>query len=163
MKVGIKRFLNTVDEMRASIQGDADEDEDYEDASEKSEQIETAVEEDLPEAIVEDTRREEEALAAEQAELNGWRQELGILLRAREERGDYFRNYFTESQERYQRMLQSARDQLAGIESRAEESTPAQALDHELNAPAEPEPEPLPEPIDNPDIELYTPSKYPLA
>ena len=31
---------------------------------------------------------------------------------------------------------------------------PSDALDHELNAPAEPEPEPVPEPIDNPDIEF---------
>lgn len=159
MKVGIKRFLNTVDEMRASIQGDDYEDDDYEDTEdefEESEYEEELEDEALPEAIVEDTRREEEALAAEQAELNGWRQELGILLKEREERGEYFRNYFNESQQRYQRMLQNARDQLAGIESRGDEATPAQALDHELNAPAEPEPEPVPEPIDNPDIELYT-------
>ncbi len=159
MKVGIKRFLNTVDEMRASIQGDEYEDEDYEeheDEFEESEYQEEAEDEELPEEIVEDTRREEEALAAEQAELNGWRQELGMLLKEREERGEYFRNYFNESQERYQRMLQNARDQLAGIEARGEEATPAQALDHELNAPAEPEPEPVAEPIDNPDIELYT-------
>lgn len=159
MKVGIKRFLNTVDEMRASIQGDEYEDEEYEeyeDEFEASEYEEAAEDEELPEEIVEDTRREEEALATEQAELNGWRQELGMLLKEREERGEYFRNYFAESQQRYQRMLQNARDQLAGIESRGEEPTQAQALDHELNAPAEPEPEPVPEPIDNPDIELYT-------
>ena len=159
MKVGIKRFLNTVDEMRASIQG---EDYEYEDSEEiegefeAAEYEEVAEDEELPEAIVEDTRREEEALAAEQAELNAWRQELGMLLKEREERAEYFRNYFSESQQRYQRMLQNARDQLAGIESRGDEPTPAQALDHELNAPAEPEPEPVPEPIDNPDIELYT-------
>ena len=159
MKVGIKRFLNTVDEMRASIQGEDYEDEDseeIEDEFEAAEYEEVAEDEELPEAIVEDTRREEEALAAEQAELNAWRQELGMLLKEREERAEYFRNYFSESQQRYQRMLQNARDQLAGIESRGDEPTPAQALDHELNAPAEPEPEPVPEPIDNPDIELYT-------
>ncbi len=162
MKVGIKRFLNTVDEMRASIQGDDYEDEEYEEYEEYDDEFEAcddteeAEDEELPEEIVEDTRREEEALATEQAELNGWRQELGMLLKEREERGEYFRNYFAESQQRYQRMLQNARDQLAGIESRGDEATPAQALDHELNAPAEPEPEPVPEPIDNPDIELYT-------
>ncbi|WP_269524004.1 DNA translocase FtsK [Coraliomargarita parva] len=150
MKAGLKRFLNTVEETLGATQ---DEDEEYdeevvvEDLAEEED-----FEESLPDAFVEDARREEEALALEQEQLAEWRAQLEKMLQNREERVAYFKQYEDESQQRYHRMLSSARAQLNGVAVEADES--AVAFEEDLNAPAEIV-EPEPEPVDNPDIELY--------
>ena len=69
----------------------------------------------------------------------------------RAEQAKYFEQFASESKDRFQRMLQAARDQIAGIHAAEPESA---NIDHSLNAPAK-QTEPEPEPINNPDIELY--------
>lgn len=155
MKAGLKRFLNSVEEMREYIQGD---DEDaveyvYEEVEIDDDSAEALEEEPLPEAILEDTRREAQQLANEQTELDTWRSELEHLLQSREDRITYFKQYAADSQQRYERMLQTARAQLDGITPELDEPTDTPAED--LNAPADNIPEPVAEPVNNPDIELY--------
>ena len=108
-------------------------------------------EDELPEAVVADVRREEATVAAEQAQLAQWRSELESILKDRAERGHYFKDYANESQQRYERMLQSARDQLAGIDPRSREI--AELAEREADesttaAELEAEPEPIAQPVD---------------
>ncbi|ADE55354.1 cell division protein FtsK/SpoIIIE [Coraliomargarita akajimensis DSM 45221] len=155
MKSGLKRFLNTVEEMREYIQGDDEELVEYvyeEVEIDENDPEYDEIEDELPEAIVEDTRREEQRLASEQAQLIQWRTELEQLLKGREERIGYFKQYADESKQRYERMLQTAREQLSGISPELETN---EQHDEDLNAPIEHIVEPEPEQVDNPDIELY--------
>ncbi len=151
MKAGLKRFLDTVEDMREYIQGDEEEVVEYiyEEVDEDDPDYEE-YDDELPEEIVADTRREEEALANEQAQLAQWRTQLEQMLQSREERAAYFKQYEEESQQRYQRMLKNAREQLNGVTHEAEASPDTE---EDLNAPAIIAPEP--DPVDNPDIELY--------
>ncbi|NQY31816.1 MAG: DNA translocase FtsK, partial [Coraliomargarita sp.] len=150
MKSGLKRFLDKVEDMR-EIMYEEDLDEEIVEY-EEVEVDETEFEEDLPEAIVEDTQREEAILAEEQAQIAAWRIELERSLESRSERATYFKQYHSDSTERFQRMLRTAREQLEGappVETASEEPS------EELNAPVAEIEEPEPEAIDNPDIELY--------
>ena len=157
MKAGLKRFLDSVEDMKGHMQGEEEDVEYvYEEVDDSHPDYENGEyidydDEEIPEDIVDETRREKEALAQEQAQLAQWRAELAQLLQNREERAAYFKQYEEESQQRYQRMLQTAREQLNGSPPEPESTDDAE---EDLNARAiitEPEPEP----IDNPDIELY--------
>jgi S-DNA-T family DNA segregation ATPase FtsK/SpoIIIE len=152
MKAGLSRLVGTIETMKENLNNQEEEYEyvwEYED-DDSEEELE---EDELPEAVVADVRREEATIAAEQIQLAQWRSELEGILKERAERGHYFKDYANESQQRYERMLQSARDQLAGIDPRsreiaelaereADESTTAATLE------AEPEPEPIEQPVD---------------
>ena len=156
MKAGLKRFLDSVEDMKGHMQGEEEDVEYvYEEVDDSHPDYENGEyiddDEEIPEDIVDEARREKEALAQEQAQLAQWRAELSQLLQNREERTAYFKQYEEESQQRYQRMLQTAREQLNGS---APEPESTDSAEEDLNAPAiitEPEPEP----VDNPDIELY--------
>jgi S-DNA-T family DNA segregation ATPase FtsK/SpoIIIE len=120
MKAGLSRLVDTVQTMKENLNSQEDEYEyvwEYED-DDSEEELEG---DELPEEVVADVRREEATVAAEQAQLSQWRSELEGILKDRAERGHYFKDYANESQQRYERMLQSARDQLAGIDPRSRE------------------------------------------
>ena len=160
MKAGLGRLMHSIETMKESIT--KPEEEEYEevwvevDVDENGVEID-AFEDELPEEVVTETRREECTLAAEQAELAQWRNELDALLKDREERGQYFKNYAEESRIRYERMRQSTRDQLDGNAPLSSELENAAAQDAEARALAEAaEPEDEPEPIDQPvSLEAY--------
>jgi len=166
MKAGINRLVGTLEAMKESVAGrDEEEEVDYEWVEYETEDDEALEEgEDaLPEAIVSEAEKEEAAMAAEAAELNTWRSELEALLKDREERGVYFQSFLSESEARYQRMLESARAQLAGEDPRSREIAEKAAKNAAVAAlaaePAAPEPEPIKQPVDlseyrRPTIEL---------
>lgn len=149
MKAGLSRLVHTIETMKENLNSTEEEYEyvwEYED--DDSEALEDN-EADLPDAIIADTRREEASITAEQAQLAEWRQQLDTLLKDRAERGQYFQGYANESRQRYERMLQSARDQMAGIDPRSREL--AEIAEREAAARAEPDvPEPVPEPVEQP-------------
>ena len=150
MKAGLSRLVDTVQTMKENLNKQEEEYEyvwEYED-DDSAEELE---EDELPEAVVADVRREEATVAAEQAQLAQWRSELEGILKDRAERGHYFKDYANESQQRYERMLQSARDQLAGIDPRSREI--AELAEREADesttaAELEAEPEPIAQPVD---------------
>lgn len=150
MKAGLSRLVGTVQTMKENLNNQEEEYEyvwEYED-DDSEEELE---EDQLPEAVVADVRREEATVAAEQAQLAQWRSELEGILKDRAERGHYFRDYASESQQRYERMLQSARDQLAGIDPRSreiEEIAEREAVEKTEAAKLEAEPEPIEQPVD---------------
>ncbi|MFQ3225944.1 MAG: S-DNA-T family DNA segregation ATPase FtsK/SpoIIIE [Lentimonas sp.] len=122
MKAGLSRLVDTVQTMKENLNNQEEEYEyvwEYED--DDSEATGEDYEDELPEAVVADVRREEASVAAEQAQLAQWRSELEALLKDRTERSHYFKDYANESHQRYERMLQSARDQQAGIDPRSRE------------------------------------------
>ncbi len=150
MKAGLSRLVGTIETMKENLNNQEEEYEyvwEYED-DDSAEELE---EDELPEAVVADVRREEATVAAEQAQLAQWRSELEGILKDRAERGHYFKDYANESQQRYERMLQSARDQLAGIDPRSREI--AELAEREADesttaAELEAEPEPIAQPVD---------------
>ena len=150
MKAGLSRLVGTIETMKENLNNQEEEYEyvwEYED-DDSTEELE---EDELPEAVVADVRREEATVAAEQAQLAQWRSELEGILKDRAERGHYFKDYANESQQRYERMLQSARDQLAGIDPRSREI--AELAEREADesttaAELEAEPEPIAQPVD---------------
>jgi S-DNA-T family DNA segregation ATPase FtsK/SpoIIIE len=150
MKAGLSRLVGTIETMKENLNNQEEEYEyvwEYED-DDSAEELE---EDELPEAVVADVRREEATVAAEQAQLAQWRSELESILKDRAERGHYFKDYANESQQRYERMLQSARDQLAGIDPRSREI--AELAEREADesttaAELEAEPEPIAQPVD---------------
>ena len=150
MKAGLSRLVGTIETMKENLNNQEEEYEyvwEYED-DDSAEELE---EDELPEAVVADVRREEATVAAEQAQLAQWRSELEGILKDRAERGHYFKDYAKESQQRYERMLQSARDQLAGIDPRSREI--AELAEREADesttaAELEAEPEPIAQPVD---------------
>ena len=150
MKAGLSRLVGTIETMKENLNNQEEEYEyvwEYED-DDSAEELE---EDELPEAVVADVRREEATVAAEQAQLAQWRSELEGILKDRAERGHYFKDYANESQQRYERMLQSARDQLAGIDPRSREI--AELAEREADesttaAELEAETEPIAQPVD---------------
>ena len=150
MKAGLSRLVGTIETMKENLNNQEEEYEyvwEYED-DDSTEELE---DDELPEAVVADVRREEATVAAEQAQLAQWRSELEGILKDRAERGHYFKDYANESQQRYERMLQSARDQLAGIDPRSREI--AELAEREADesttaAELEAEPEPIAQPVD---------------
>jgi S-DNA-T family DNA segregation ATPase FtsK/SpoIIIE len=154
MKAGINRLVGTLEAMKESVAGtDEEEEVEYEWVEYEIEDDEAPEEgEDaLPEAIVSEAEKEAAAMAAEAAELSAWRSELGALLKDREERSAYFQSFLSESEARYQRMLESARAQLAGEDPRsreiAEEAAKNAASDALAAEPAALEPEPIEQPV----------------
>jgi S-DNA-T family DNA segregation ATPase FtsK/SpoIIIE len=149
MKAGLSRLVDTIETMKENLNNQEEAYEyvwEYEE--DDSEEALEEFEDDLPDEVVADVRREEASIAAEQAELAQWRNELEALLKDRTERGHYFQDYANESRQRYERMLQSARDQLAGIDPRSREL--AEIAEREA-AGAEPDaPKPAVEPIEQP-------------
>jgi S-DNA-T family DNA segregation ATPase FtsK/SpoIIIE len=138
MKAGLSRLVERIETMTENLNSTEEEYEyvwEYEDDDSQALQDSEA---DLPEAIVADTRREEASLAAEQAQLAEWREQLDTLLQDRTERGQYFQSYANESRQRFERMLQSARDQMAGIDPRSREV--AELAEREAAARVEPAP-----------------------
>jgi S-DNA-T family DNA segregation ATPase FtsK/SpoIIIE len=150
MKAGLSRLVDTVQTMKENLNSQEEEYEyvwEYED-DDSEEEIE---DEELPEAVVADVRREEASIAAEQEELAQWRTELEAILKDRAERGLYFKDYANESQQRYNRMLQSARDQLAGIDPRSREVAEIaerEAIEKTKAAEQEAAPEPVEQPVE---------------
>lgn len=151
MKSGLKRLLDKVDEMREYIQPDEEEWEEVYEYEEVEEEF--PEEEELPEEIVADEQREEARLEEEHKQLDTWRQALAEQQRNREERSSYFEQFANDSRERYQRMLQSAMDQISGVNLAEPEELDVETT--ALNEPAQNVSEPEPEPVNNPDIELY--------
>lgn len=150
MKAGLSRLVDTVQTMKENLNKQEEEYEyvwEYED-----DDSEEALEDDeLPEAVVADVRREEASVAAEQEQLAQWRTELEATLKDRAERGHYFQDYANESRQRYERMLQSARDQLAGIDPRSREIADLaerEATEGAQAAEREAEPEPVEHPVE---------------
>ena len=165
MKAGINRLVGTLEAMKEGVAGAEEGEEiEYEWVEyeiEDDEELEEGAEE-IPETIVSEAEKEATAMAAEAAELDVWRSELSALLKDREERSAYFQTFLSESEARFQRMLEGARAQLAGEDPRsreiAEEAAKAAAADA-LEAEPTPEPEPLEQPVDlseyqRPTIEL---------
>lgn len=150
MKAGLSRLVETIETMKENLNNQEEEYEyvwEYEDDDSE----EALEEEELPEAVVADVRREEATVTAELAQLAQWRSELEGILKDRAERGHYFQAYASESQQRYERMLQSARDQLAGIDPRSreiEEIAKREAVEKTESTKLEAEPEPIEQPID---------------
>jgi S-DNA-T family DNA segregation ATPase FtsK/SpoIIIE len=151
MKAGLSRLVDTVQTMKENLNNQEEEYEyvwEYED-DDSEEELE---DDELPEEVVADVRREEATVAAEQAQLAQWRSELEATLKDRAERGHYFQDYANESRQRYERMLQSARDQLAGIDPRSREIAELaerEATEEEAKAAAlEAAPEPVEQPVD---------------
>ena len=150
MKAGLSRLVDTVQTMKENLNSQEEEYEyvwEYEDYD-SEEELE---EDELPKEVVADVRREEATVAAEQAQLAQWRSELEGILKDRAERGHYFQDYASESQQRYERMLQSARDQLAGIDPRSreiEEIAEREAVEKAEAAKLEAEPEPIDQPVE---------------
>ena len=156
MKAGLSRLVDTVQTMKENLNNQEEEYEyvwEYEDEDAEEENDED-YESELREEVVEDVRREEASVAAEQAQLAQWRSELDALLKDRTERAHYFQDYANESRQRYERMLQNARDQLAGVDPRSQEiaELAEREADENANA-AEREAEPEPEPVEHP-VEL---------
>jgi S-DNA-T family DNA segregation ATPase FtsK/SpoIIIE len=150
MKAGLSRLVGTIETMKENLNNQEEEYE-YVWEYEEDDSAEELEEDELPEAVVADVRREEATVAAEQAQLAQWRSELESILKDRAERGHYFKDYANESQQRYERMLQSARDQLAGIDPRSREI--AELAEREADesttaAELEAEPEPIAQPVD---------------
>lgn len=150
MKAGLSRLVGTIETMKENLNNQEEEYE-YVWEYEEDDSTEELEEDELPEAVVADVRREEATVAAEQAQLAQWRSELESILKDRAERGHYFKDYANESQQRYERMLQSARDQLAGIDPRSREI--AELAEREADesttaAELEAEPEPIAQPVD---------------
>ena len=105
----------------------------------------------MPEAKKPAPEKTEATIAAEQAQLTQWRSELETTLKDRSERGHYFQDYASESLLRYERMLQSARDQLAGIDPRSREIADLaerEATEGAQAAELEAEPEPVEHPVE---------------
>lgn len=128
----------TIEAMKESIikpEEDYDEDvweaaeEDSEEYADGEEEVLEDEEDELPAEVISEAKREEATLAAEQAELAQWRDELALLLKDRTERGHYFHNYVNDSRVSFQRRLHSTRDQLAGIDPRTRELAEAAAQD----------------------------------
>ncbi len=147
MKAGLSRLVETMKENLNNQEQEYEYVWEYEDDDSE----EALEEEELPEAVVADVRREEATVTAELAQLAQWRSELEGILKDRAERGHYFQAYASESQQRYERMLQSARDQLAGIDPRSreiEEIAKREAVEKTEVTKLEAEPEPIEQPID---------------
>lgn len=150
MKAGLSRLVDTVQTMKENLNNQEEEYEyvwEYED-DDSEEELE---EDELPEAVVADVRREEATIAAEQAQLAQWRSELEAILKDRSERGHYFQDYANESRQRYERMLQGARDQLAGIDPRSREIAEIaerEATESAEAAKREAEPDPIEQPVE---------------
>jgi len=168
MKAGINRLVDTIEAMKESVAGSEEvaEDIEYEwveyevDDDHELEEGEEIEEDALPDTIVSEVEKEQAVMAAEAAELDAWRSELNALLKDREERSAYFKSFLSESEARYQRMLESARAQLAGEDPRSREiaDEAAKAAAEDALA-AEPEPELIEQPVDlsqyqKPNIEL---------
>jgi len=154
MKAGLSRLVDTVQTMKENLNNQEEEYEyvwEYEDDDSEATTGEE-YEDELPEEVVADVRREEACIATEQAQLAQWRSELDALLKDRAERSHYFQDYANESRQRYERMLQSARDQLAGIDPRSQEIAELAEREADENTKAA-ELEATPEPIDQP-VEL---------
>ena len=149
MKAGLSRLVDTVQTMKENLNNQEEEYEyvwEYED-----DESEASDEDELPEEVVADVRREEACVATEQAQIAEWRSELGALLKDRAERSHYFKDYANESRQRYERMLQSSRDQLAGIDPRSQEI--AELAEREADestkaAEIEAAPEPVEQPVE---------------
>lgn len=169
MKAGINRLVDTIEAMKESVAGSGEVEEaieyewvEYEvdDDHELEEGEEDADDEDaLPDSIVSEAEKEEAVIATEAAELDGWRKELAALLKDREERSAYFKTYFSESDARFQRMLEGTRAQLAGEDPRSRElaDEAAKAAGEEALPPEPtPEPEPVEQPVDIPQYQTPT-------
>jgi S-DNA-T family DNA segregation ATPase FtsK/SpoIIIE len=158
MKSGLKRLIEKVDEMRDSMESDDESVEYVYEEIELGDDEEVpegyVLEEEIPEAIREDERREDEERQAEQAQLDAWRAEHAALQIKREESAAYFKQFEQDSRARYERMLQSVREEIhrpAAAEPPESEELP----EEDLNAPVENLESEEPERIDNPDINLY--------
>ena len=152
MKAGLSRLVDRIETMKENLHSTEEAYEyvwEYEDDDQAELQDSEA---DLPDAIVADTRREEADISAEQTQLAEWRAELDSLLKDRTERGQYFQDYAQQSRQRFERMLQSARDQMAGSDPRSREI--AEIAAREAAAGEEPEaPAPVVEAVQQP-VEL---------
>ncbi|WP_162028399.1 MULTISPECIES: DNA translocase FtsK [unclassified Lentimonas] len=153
MKAGLSRLVDTVQTMKENLNNQEEEYEyvwEYED--DDSEEQDEDYEDDLPEEVVADVRREEACVATEQAQIAQWRSELDALLKDRSERSHYFKDYANESRQRYERMLQSARDQLAGLDPRSQDIAELAEREADENTKAA-ELAAAPEPVEHP-VEL---------
>ncbi len=127
MTRGVGRFMDTIESMKENLLGDEsteiDESTNVLAPTSHLQDVEAPEEddEDLPEKIISDTAKEEAILAQETNQMVDIRAELAALMQDRDERIQYFVDYRRESEIRFQRMLQSTRDQLAGIETREED------------------------------------------
>ena len=139
VKTGVKRFLDTLSgESRHPIPEALT-------SKSKSPARPSAPPQDdlegLPEDILADTRATEAARQAENAAIEQWRQQLAAALKDREERQTYFQDLARERENRFQSMLQGARDQLAGKAPALAgplEAPPSAAAPLEAQAPAAP-------------------------
>ncbi|MGJ8639663.1 MAG: DNA translocase FtsK [Opitutaceae bacterium] len=154
MKAGIHRLANTIEAMKESVARPEDEEEvEYEWVEYEIDDDEELAEGDelVPEAVATEAEKEADEQAAEAAELEAWRGELDALLKDREERKQYFCTFLSDSETRFQRMLEGARAQLAGenpqVREIAEEAARIAAEDA-LALEPEPEPEPIEQPVD---------------
>lgn len=150
MKAGINRL---VESMKESVARPEDEEIEYEWVEYEIDDDEELEEGDelLPEAITSEAEKEAAVKAAETEELNQWRKELEARAEDRAERKLYFDSYQEDSDTRYQRMLESARAQLAGEDPHAREIADAAAqaaADEAIPLNVEPKPEPVEQPVD---------------
>jgi S-DNA-T family DNA segregation ATPase FtsK/SpoIIIE len=153
MKAGLNRLVDTIETMKESVARPDDEEEvEYEWVEYEVDENEELTEGDelVPEVIVNEAEKEEAVLAAEAAELALWRGELEALLKGREERAHYFKTYQSDSEARYQRMLEGTRAQLAGEDPRSRDiaDEAAQQAAAEALEVVDPEPEPIEQPVD---------------
>jgi len=154
MKAGINRLVDTIEAMKENMAPiDEEEDEDWSEellnnAPSADLEAEDAYEDETPEAISNEALEEESRLAEENQTLETWKAQLTAILQDRSERSQYFKNYLEESQTRYQRMLASARAQLAGEDPRSLERAAAEQAAPATIEAAEPEPEPIEQPTE---------------
>jgi hypothetical protein len=81
MKAGLSRLVGTIETMKENLNNQEEEYE-YVWEYEEDDSTEELEEDELPEAVVADVRREEATVAAEQAQLAQWRSELEGILKA---------------------------------------------------------------------------------
>ena len=154
MKAGINRLVDTIEAMKENMAPiDEEEDEDWSEellnnAPSAELEAEDELEDETPEAISNEALEEESRLAEENQTLETWKAQLTAILQDRSERSQYFKNYLEESQTRYQRMLASARAQLAGEDPRSLERAAAEQAAPATIEAAEPEPEPIEQPTE---------------
>lgn len=153
MKAGLNRLVNTIETMKESVaKADDEEEVEYEWVEYEIDEDEELAEGDelIPEAVVNEAEKEEAEMAAETAELEEWRIQLVAQLKDREERAHYFKTYQSDSEARFQRMLEGTRAQLSGEDPRSREiaDEAAQQAAAEALEVVEPEPEPIEQPVD---------------
>ncbi|MBK1879584.1 DNA translocase FtsK [Pelagicoccus mobilis] len=106
VKDGVRRFLENVAGERSE-----EEDEELED----SQPLPAPDTKNLPDDLVRIAELEHSIIDAEQRQTEKWRSEMASILTDREERQTYFSDLATEREARFEKMLASAKAQLAGL------------------------------------------------